>query len=566
MILKMNQKDKIRDLLLLLLALMFSVALMFAFVELPRWLDHVLQSRVNFPQFDQGASEDSAFRSAVYIEALKLRWIGYGSLILVFLFILTGFLTRKSKWAWAGAFILFLPVFGQFALSMFFLSGLGILRTGWLPMIESGFPVLDLGMVIYIPFWILNWFFGLFSWEASTFICWMFMFAGAFFFVWGVFVWFRSRFDSKGVATEWIYKVSRHPQYLGWIIWSYGFMLFSVAENDMKKSWGIATSFPWLLSTMIIIAICLIEELNMRDKYGAAYDSYRNKTPFLFPLPKWLSRLFDLPVRWISGGQFLETRKQVSVLVLIYTVLFMSISLIWVDLTPAHSERTLTAEEISNRVEILTEQISQTTERRVLWRYFDELGQLGETTEPLLIKYLNDPDPVLREFSSDQLGNLKSSLAVEPLIERLEDDNWRVINSAAIALSKIGSGKAKEPILQLAARIDDHNRYRYFGLFAALKAAEAWGYLETGLDDERWYVRAAALDAMTEIDFEKAKPKIFQSLKDEDPRVKRHAVFILLEQTPDDGSEHLRALLEDEDFETRFYARQTIKLIEEASK
>ena len=326
------EKNKTKDLLLLLLAFIFSVALMFAFIELPRWIDLLLHENVGFPGFDQGSGEEAAFHSDLFIKGLHLRWIGYGSLVLVFLFIVMGFVTRKSSWAWAGAFVIFLPVFGQFALSMFFLSGLGILRTGWLPFIESGFPILDLGMVIYIPYWVLMWFFGLFNWNAYHFVCWLFMSVGAFLFVWGVFVWLQSRFGSKGVATQWIYKISRHPQYLGWIIWSYGLMLFSMTENNMKKSWGFGTSFPWLIMTMIIIAICMIEELSMKDKYGVAYDEYREKTPFLFPMPKWMKAILKVPMKLITKEKFPKNRKQVAGITLVYTFIFMIISLIWVDI------------------------------------------------------------------------------------------------------------------------------------------------------------------------------------------------------------------------------------------
>lgn len=131
------EKNKVKDLILLLLAIVFSIALMFSFIELPRWIDTLLQENVGFPGFDQGSGEQAAYYSNIYIKRLHLRWIGYGSLVLVCLFILMGFVTRKSSWAWAGAFVIFLPVFGQFALSMFFLSGLGIHRTGWLPFIPS---------------------------------------------------------------------------------------------------------------------------------------------------------------------------------------------------------------------------------------------------------------------------------------------------------------------------------------------------------------------------------------------------------------------------------------------
>ena len=108
------KKSTIQFILLTLLALVFSIALMFAFIELPRLIDSLLQNNVGFPGFDHGAGEQEAFKTDLYINSLHLRWIGYGSLLIIVIFIILGFTTRKKAFAWAGAISLFLPVFGQF--------------------------------------------------------------------------------------------------------------------------------------------------------------------------------------------------------------------------------------------------------------------------------------------------------------------------------------------------------------------------------------------------------------------------------------------------------------------
>ncbi len=84
---------------------------------------------------------------------------------------------------------------------------------------------------------------------------------GAFIFVMGVFAWFQARCCKNKVAQHWIYRYSRHPQYLGWIIWSYGLMLYGPTLNQMKKT-GVGTEkLPWLLSTMIIIQFVCSKKL-----------------------------------------------------------------------------------------------------------------------------------------------------------------------------------------------------------------------------------------------------------------------------------------------------------------
>jgi protein-S-isoprenylcysteine O-methyltransferase Ste14 len=282
----MKMPSPLRNLLLLALAIVFSAALMFAFVELPLLLDSALADKVEFPGLDHGRDAISAYKADVYISALNLRWIGYGCLGLVLVFIIIGFITKRSGWGLAGAFALFLPVFGQFAMSMFFLAGLGMLRVGWMPFWDISWNVLDMGDVIYIPFWILMWVFRQFNYWAQPELAWFFMGLGAFLFTWGVLVWMQARFSKKAVATSWIYRISRHPQYLGWIIWSYGLVIYSPLVNQMKKSWGMASSLPFLLMTMIIIGMCLMEEIRMREKYGEAFEKYRNCLLYTSPSPR----------------------------------------------------------------------------------------------------------------------------------------------------------------------------------------------------------------------------------------------------------------------------------------
>lgn len=58
---------------LLLLAIVFSTGLIFAFIELPSLLDISLQNHLGFPRFDQGEGGTSAIKSDLFIEGLQLR-------------------------------------------------------------------------------------------------------------------------------------------------------------------------------------------------------------------------------------------------------------------------------------------------------------------------------------------------------------------------------------------------------------------------------------------------------------------------------------------------------------
>jgi protein-S-isoprenylcysteine O-methyltransferase Ste14 len=75
-------------------------------------------------------------------------------------------------------------------------------------------------------------------------------------------------------VTPWLYKVVRHPQYLGWL------MIF----------WGTPTMtaghllFAAALSAYILIAI-RFEERDLTRFIGSEYERYREQVPLLVPLP-----------------------------------------------------------------------------------------------------------------------------------------------------------------------------------------------------------------------------------------------------------------------------------------
>ena len=75
-------------------------------------------------------------------------------------------------------------------------------------------------------------------------------------------------------VTPWLYKVVRHPQYLGWL------MIF----------WGTPTMtaghllFSAALSGYILIAI-QFEERDLTRFIGSEYERYREQVPLLVPLP-----------------------------------------------------------------------------------------------------------------------------------------------------------------------------------------------------------------------------------------------------------------------------------------
>jgi len=562
--------QKFKDLLLLILAIVFSVALMFAFVELPRLVDSFLQTDVGFPGFDHGSNELNAYKTDLFIDSLYLRWIGYGSLFLVAVFIILGYATRKTALAWVGVFALFLPVFGQFALSMFFLAGLGILRIGWFPFLDLSFKMLEMGNVIYIPYWILMWVGRQFDWYAHHFLSYLFMILGSLIFVWSVLLWLRARSSDNPVADSWIYRYSRHPQYLGWIIWSHGLVLFSSLENQMKKTWSVPASLPWLLATMVIIGICMLEEIRMKELYGNNYEKYRQKTPFLFPLPKWLKSGLLFPLRLIFRRDWPETRGQVAGTITIYTICFMLLSLIWVDFGEREDipiEESINIENTDQKIDSILVTLQQSNRRGHLYNQIMALKQYQDRAISTLLVLLENQNADIREFSVQVLGELQAEAAVEPLIQALNDPEYRTRRGAAYALGQIGSDQAVDPLIQvLYGPTNGGMRYAVYTALGQIGSDRAWPALVSATEDTIWYAQNAAMGALHKIDQDCSMKYIINALQSPTVNIRRQAVMVLLEDPHPAAIDALRKLDDDPDFETRFYAGQVLRLLEEKGK
>ena len=288
------------------LAVVFTIGLTFASVELPRLLSSFLHQTVSHPDVDSHADELSIYRTELYIQRYHIRLIGYSSLALIIMLIAAGFITKRSGLASAGAFLFFLPVFGQFARVMFFLAGLGILNLVWMPILDASSRILRLGDIAYVPYRILSYISSLFSFDIHTPLVYALIGSGLLIFALGTLAWFYARFQKRDIADFWIYRLSRHPQYLGWIIWSYGLLIHLLRMRYPKRSWGIPSSLPWLISSMVIIGVAMMEELKMRHEWGQKYELYRSRVSFMLPVPRFVSRIVSAPMRLMIGKEHPE--------------------------------------------------------------------------------------------------------------------------------------------------------------------------------------------------------------------------------------------------------------------
>jgi HEAT repeat protein len=106
-------------------------------------------------------------------------------------------------------------------------------------------------------------------------------------------------------------------------------------------------------------------------------------------------------------------------------------------------------------------------------------------------------------------------------------------------------------------------RYAVYTALGQIGSERAWDILATASTDTIWYARNAALLALYKIDQDRSMEYIIEALQSPITNVRRQTVMVLLEDPHPSATEALRKLDNDPDFETRFYSRQVLRLLEE---
>jgi len=308
----------------LILSILFTIALLYATLEVP-----VIVHRYLLEFFP-----DYWWEFLKRIEAL--RPFGYISFIATLVLILAGFIIRQMKISILGSIALYLPTFGYFAFAMFFLAGIGVLRLLWLPLLDLCPTILRLGDVIYLPCFLLALPLLLIAWTFRLPLTdlrglnippsLIIMALGLIIFLLGVFTWLYGRFRRIRIIDFWIYRYSRHPQYFGFLLWSYGLTILASTIGAQRGGYVPPPSLPWLISTLIIVGVALHEENVMARMYGDEYVRYRNCTPFMLPLPKQISNLVTLPMKKLLGKSRPENGREIASTILLYSIILILLS------------------------------------------------------------------------------------------------------------------------------------------------------------------------------------------------------------------------------------------------
>jgi protein-S-isoprenylcysteine O-methyltransferase Ste14 len=546
---------------LTVMALVLSLGLTFASVELPRLLHSALVRATPALEGDSHADERAVYRTELFLDHYGFRLIGYACFGLMVALIVAGFASGRASLSAVGAAAMFLPVFAQFAGVMFFLAGLGFLNLAWLPALDVSFDMGRLGDIVYWPYDTLMSIFHRWGVDAHQPLVYFLLGSGLLLFVLGTLAWFVARHRKMDLADFWVYRISRHPQYLGWIVWSYGMLLALKRVRYPRRAWGIPASLPWLLSMMVIVGVALLEERKMKRQAGVVYDEYRRKTPFLVPLPQFMRIAFAAPSRLLFGKPIPERKGEIVLALVLTTGVLVVSSHFYVrqrQYATLGVPVGIFASE-AGRAEKLAREMKQAGDWRRKSRIADALAGIGGPAVDHLIGLLDDPNPETRREAARALGWIAPPQAVGPLLAKLSDGEVNVRFAAIEALGKIRSREAVGPLVTiLESGVKDVSRLAAVAL-GRIGSESAVEPLLGFLDSPNWWDRSAALDALGAIGSPEAVEPLIARYEGEDVHVRRSIIVALLKIGAERARTTLEKALADEDCEVRLYAAEALK-------
>lgn len=265
----------------------------------------------------------------------EVRWIGYASFIAVTLLFVLGIIIERKGLVMVGTGAFFLPTFASFVYTMFFMTGLGFLRILWLPLLDVNPLIFRLGDGVLLP---LIPVFILLAFAGTGFdpIWITFILVGLLIFFLGIVTWLYGKMEGREIIDFWVYRYSRHPQYLGFLVFTYGLMIRALVGGIYFEGSSTFPSLPWLISALVVVCVALWEELEMLESGGEAFRSYRDRTPFMLPLPAFISGILTAPIRRVSNQSFPMNKKHVAYTFVTYFIVLCLLSfLFWVIFPPA---------------------------------------------------------------------------------------------------------------------------------------------------------------------------------------------------------------------------------------
>ncbi|MFX0171609.1 MAG: hypothetical protein ACFE9L_06795 [Candidatus Hodarchaeota archaeon] len=264
------------------------------------------------------------------------------ALILLLILIIAGFLLKKFKISLGSSIILMLPILSYFSFAMTWLSGMSALMMLWLPIVNVSPELLALGDIFFAPFLVpIMFLWGissednllLFRGSSGTLLWWLKIMIpllittiGIGLFTFSITTWLYGKSQGKEIVTFWIYKYSHHPQYLGFLLTTYGLVILLGFVPNQER-FIPAPSLFWLIAAMCVLSMAIREENRLLAKADAQYINWRAHTPFMMPLPTQVTNLIRWLVKLLIRKEWPESDKEILFIVFIYSMILILLSL-----------------------------------------------------------------------------------------------------------------------------------------------------------------------------------------------------------------------------------------------
>ena len=165
----------------------------------------------------------------------------------------------------------------------------------------------------------------------------------------------------------------------------------------------------------------------------------------------------------------------------------------------------------------------------------------------ILIKKLDDKDPMSRCMAARFLARIGNEKALEPLIKLLYDKEFNVQLEAVESLGEIGNKRAVEPLIKVLGDDDIDIKCSAVCALGEIRDIRAVEPLIELLEDEDSTIRSSTISALGEIGDKRAVEPLIKLLKDEDKHVRCQVAFTLSALGDKRSVKPLRNFVKDED-------------------
>jgi len=216
-----------------------------------------------------------------------------------------------------------------------------------------------------------------------------------------------------------------------------------------------------------------------------------------------------------------------------------------------------------NIIKILSSTGGQTAKRLILSALNDEswdvcctavkaLGEMKDTesVDPLIEK-LKEDDPRMKNFALDALGTIGDSRAALPMIELLKDQDLLIRQKATEYLIEIGEADIVKPIIGLMRDKDVNVRRCAVEVLNNLKDPRTSDALMNAIKDSDWWVRQIATESLTSTKGHNIVKGFIDLTYDPDENLRRCAVEFFNKAPDKSALEALLKLLKDPDWWVR---------------